>query len=40
LEKYRFLYLSTAAKQILVVQGSSAESETYFSTSTAAKITR
>lgn len=37
-EKYRFPYLSRAAKQILVIQGSSAESERHFST--AGKITR
>lgn len=37
-EKYRFPYLSVAAKQILVIQGSSAESERHFST--AGKITR
>lgn len=37
-EKYRFPYLSIAAKQILVIQGSSAESERHFST--AGKITR
>lgn len=37
-EKYRFPYLSKVAKQILVIQGSSAESERHFST--AGKITR
>lgn len=37
-EQYRFPYLSVAAKQILVIQGSSAESERHFST--AGKVTR
>jgi len=36
-EQYRFPYLSVAAKQILVIQGSSAESERHFST--AGKVT-
>jgi len=37
-EQYRFPYLSVTAKQILVIQGSSAESERHFST--AGKVTR
>lgn len=37
-EKYRFPYLSKVAKQLLVIQGSSSESERHFST--AGKIAR